>query len=30
MTGEIQGRKFDLTTKMNGRRLGPCSSTPSS
>lgn len=24
MTGEIQGRKFDIRTKVTGRRLGPC------
>jgi len=24
MTGEMQGRKFDMTTKTSGRRLGPC------
>ena len=24
MTGEVQGRKFELRTKVSGRRLGPC------
>jgi Protein of unknown function (DUF3617) len=24
MTGEVQGRKFELRTKVTGRRLGPC------
>ena len=24
MTGEVQGRKFDLKTKVTGKRLGPC------
>ena len=24
MTGEVQGRKFELRTKVAGRRLGPC------
>jgi hypothetical protein len=24
MTGEVQGRKFDLRTKVAGKRLGPC------
>lgn len=24
MTGELQGQKFDLNTKVSGRRLGPC------
>jgi hypothetical protein len=24
MTGEIQGQKFELRTKVTGRRLGPC------
>ena len=24
MTGEVQGRKFDLRTKVTGKRLGPC------
>jgi hypothetical protein len=26
MTGEMQGRKFDMTTKTSGKRLGPCKS----
>ena len=26
MHGEIQGRKFELTTRLTGRRLGPCAS----
>lgn len=26
MTGEIQGQKFELRTKVTGRRLGPCKS----
>ena len=26
MSGELQGRKFDVTTKTSGRRLGPCKS----
>jgi hypothetical protein len=26
MTGEVQGRKFELRTKVTGRRLGPCKS----
>ncbi|OGA12152.1 MAG: hypothetical protein A3D95_15815 [Betaproteobacteria bacterium RIFCSPHIGHO2_12_FULL_69_13] len=24
MSGDMQGRKFDMLTKMSGRRLGPC------
>ena len=24
MTGEVQGRKFELRTKVTGKRLGPC------
>jgi uncharacterized protein DUF3617 len=24
MTGEVQGQKFELKTKVTGRRLGPC------
>lgn len=24
MNGEVQGRKFELRTKVTGRRLGPC------
>ena len=24
MSGEMQGRKFDMTTKTSGKRLGPC------
>jgi hypothetical protein len=24
MTGELQGQKFELRTKVTGRRLGPC------
>lgn len=24
MTGEVQGQKFELRTKVTGRRLGPC------
>lgn len=24
MTGEVQGKKFELRTKVTGRRLGPC------
>jgi hypothetical protein len=24
MTGEAQGRKFDVRTKVTGRRIGPC------
>ena len=24
MTGELHGQKFDLLTKVNGKRLGPC------
>jgi len=24
MTGEVQGQKFDLKTRVTGRRLGPC------
>jgi hypothetical protein len=26
MTGELQGRKIDMTTKTTGKRLGPCKS----
>ena len=26
MTGEVQGRKFELRTRVTGRRLGPCKS----
>ena len=26
MTGEVQGQKFDLRTKVTGKRLGPCKS----
>ena len=26
MTGEVQGKKFELRTKVTGRRLGPCKS----
>jgi hypothetical protein len=26
MSGEMQGRKFELTTKTTGKRLGPCKS----
>lgn len=26
MAGEAQGRKFDVRTKVTGRRLGPCKS----
>jgi hypothetical protein len=26
MSGEMQGRKFELTTKTSGKRLGPCKS----
>ncbi|MGH8740551.1 MAG: DUF3617 domain-containing protein [Burkholderiales bacterium] len=26
MSGEMQGRKFEMQTKMSGRRLGPCKS----
>ena len=26
MTGEAQGKKFDLRTKVTGRRIGPCKS----
>ena len=26
MTGEVQGQKFELRTKVTGRRLGPCKS----
>ena len=26
MSGDMQGRKFQLHTKMSGRRLGPCKS----
>ena len=26
MTGEMQGRKFELHSRMSGRRLGPCAS----
>lgn len=24
MTGEVQGKKFELSTKVTGKRLGPC------
>jgi hypothetical protein len=24
MTGEVQGKKFELRTKVTGRRVGPC------
>lgn len=24
MTGEVQGQKFDLRTRVTGRRVGPC------
>ena len=24
MTGEVQGRKFEIATRMTGKRLGPC------
>jgi hypothetical protein len=26
MTGEVEGRKFELRTKVTGRRTGPCKS----
>jgi len=26
MTGEVQGQKFELRTKVTGKRLGPCKS----
>jgi hypothetical protein len=26
MTGEVQGKKFELRTKVTGRRVGPCKS----
>jgi hypothetical protein len=26
MSGDMQGRKFEMQTKMSGRRLGPCKS----
>ena len=26
MNGEVQGRKFELRTKVTGKRLGPCKS----
>lgn len=26
MTGELQGQKFDIRTKVSGKRLGPCKS----
>ena len=26
MNGEVQGKKFELRTKVTGRRLGPCKS----
>lgn len=26
MSGDMQGRKFEMRTKMSGRRLGPCKS----
>jgi hypothetical protein len=26
MSGEMQGRKFDMTTRTTGKRLGPCKS----
>jgi len=26
MTGELQGQKFELRTKVTGKRLGPCKS----
>ena len=26
MTGEVQGKKFELRTKVTGKRLGPCKS----
>lgn len=26
MTGEVQGQKFELRTKVQGKRLGPCRS----
>lgn len=26
MSGEVQGKKFDLRTKVTGRRVGPCKS----
>lgn len=26
MSGDMQGRKFEMSTKMSGRRLGPCKS----
>jgi Protein of unknown function (DUF3617) len=26
MTGEVQGKKFELRTKVTGRRIGPCKS----
>jgi hypothetical protein len=24
MTGELQGQKFEIRTRVTGRRLGPC------
>ena len=24
MTGEMQGQKFEIRTKVTGKRLGPC------
>jgi hypothetical protein len=24
MSGDAQGRKFEMRTRMSGRRLGPC------
>jgi hypothetical protein len=24
LTGEVQGQKFDLRTRVTGRRIGPC------
>jgi hypothetical protein len=26
MSGDMQGRKFEMRTKMTGKRLGPCKS----
>jgi hypothetical protein len=26
MSGDMKGRKFEMRTKMSGRRLGPCKS----
>jgi hypothetical protein len=26
MTGELQGQKFEIRTRVSGKRLGPCRS----